>query len=1010
MDRKNTSNEQSHYASKITTSPYLIPMVILSVVFLFFYRQDFLPQAILSGDFEIPYPYPPLVELSSAAPWYNIFSSFLYLNFYSIYGYIVNSLQVLLYIPAYVTMYIFLREINVRKLPAIILSMFYLLNPIVLPSVFSYNNLMWPEFYLFSPIFLFLILRYWKSRALTFLVILSALVSFYIEIQTAPLFFNIRLILPILALPFLFVLVKRLMIQGERMKTVLHFVIFVLLFAALNMYPLFSVAGIASKTTSLAAASTSGFQFFHYGNVVYTYQDQNLFFAISGLVVYPFYQNSFLMGYGQIFLPITAIFVAVVVLSVILSFIRRSECSGLRIMLSISAMGTWAFITLTQAGYTLPLFTRFPLLYLWEYPSYPESALIVIYVPMLSIFFVNNPRDISWVKTKKKFLSKLIPSVKIKRTGHIVSIMAPLIVGVLLFSYFAPVAATNSGGFSPIPDYETQSPLYHDIHSFFANKSGDYKVMIVPFNQTVYKELGSAIPDSNILALPYAYQNNPSAFANIADFHDLYSDVSSSQFTGFQLLLNNTGVEYLIVLKSSNAINNAVNLSSLSYLAPVSNTVNYVILKYTGYKCIEVESNPYVMNGHVKNQSITFDSELSLNSHFTNLSGYSQKNPYVPYWGEVSSNLPNYEAFNYTQGDASIRVQGNSSGARQVSELSQWVNVPGAVNLNLTAHILSQANSTSYLYIIPHSNGTTNASINPYQYLKRIPSNVYGNISMTVTVPGNTQFVDFGIMVQNITLINGSLNISYLDLRMSNVINPAEYENSTQGMLPFNAIKHPDANLSGYAYRSVLPLYPDNGRLNLSRGDWNNMAGTGFEVTQSKLSVKLPRGELLYLSIAPLAGTRVYINGNVFNTSFQDTIFGQSVNGIVNITTSGNAVFKYAVLVGNVNAQLEGNISVTNNNGKFNISNPNVVNVIVLIGSPLSSTDQISAKVSLLSVQTVNGVLEYLYVIMPGGSITYNLHESPIDFPMVIFNLTTFPIILSILIYGYYWLRKHRMH
>ena len=983
-------------------------MLILTLALILFYRQDFLPQAILSGDFQIPYPYSPLAELSSAVPWYDILSSFLYMNFYSVYGYVLNSLQVLLFIPAYATMYILLKEMEVRKYPAIILSMFYILNPVVLPSALSYNNLMWPEFFLFAPLFLFFIIKYSKSGNFLYLILLSALVSFYLEIQTAPLFYNIRLILPILTLPFLYVLVKRILTKEGNVRTVEHYAVSILLFIFLNLEPLLAVAGIASTTSSLATVSGSGFQSFHYNNVVYTYQSQNLFFAISGLVVYPYYQNGFLMGMGQIFLPITVTFVTLIVIAVSLSFARRGGNSGFRIALSVSALGIWAFISLTQTGYILPLFTRFPLLYLWEYPTYLESTLMVSYIPILSVLFINRNGKDTWIKSMGFVSSKTKPPSNIYKARNVMRLLVPFIVSILLLSYIAPMIATNSDGFSAVPSYDTQNPFYHDLFTFFDHKNGDYKVMIVPFNQTVYKELGAAVPDHNILALPYAYQNNPSAFANSTNFHDLYSDISTSQFGDFQLLLNNTGVKYIIALKTTNKVDNALNLSNLHYLTPVSNTSKYLILKYSKYRPVELQSDPFVLDTYSKNVNLSFDSELGKNQNFTNLSGYSQSSPFIPYWKENSSSLPYQKAFNFSRGMASIRVQGNSSNnTKQKSELIQRENVPGSASLNMTIRVLSQVNSYSYLYLIAQSNKSNNNFIY-HKYLKMIAPNEEGNFSMMVTVPGNTQFVYFGVIVYNLTINKGTLNLSSLTLDLINNFNRTAYENAAQGELPFNSIVLPSANLSRYAYRSVLPLYPGDGILNISKGAWNYVNDRGIEISKSNISIVVPETTVLDLYIETFSGNFVNINGVNRGASFQGTMTVNSNISVVNISTTGNAVIKYAVLVSNVNAQKIVKVSADNRIGEFTISNTGENATIILTGSPLSSPE-VSGNVSLIAVQNVNGVLEYLYVVMPEGSITYDLHVSLINLPMVIFNLTTFPIILGILVLGYYLLRKGKL-
>ena len=161
---------------------FVIPALLLLCIFFWFYKNSIIANPIITGDLIVPYPLPPFVQLSYSTPWYNLFSTFFYLKFYFLYGYVFNTLQIFLFVPAYFSMYLLLSQLKVRKFYAIFLSAFYLINPVVFPLVFTYTNLMWSEFYLFAPLLLLFLLKYKLYGDTKYLIVFSTLLSIYIEI------------------------------------------------------------------------------------------------------------------------------------------------------------------------------------------------------------------------------------------------------------------------------------------------------------------------------------------------------------------------------------------------------------------------------------------------------------------------------------------------------------------------------------------------------------------------------------------------------------------------------------------------------------------------------------------------------------------------------------------------------------------------------------------------------------------------------------------------------------
>ncbi|MEM3830049.1 MAG: hypothetical protein QXP36_12690 [Conexivisphaerales archaeon] len=574
---------------RFAKSPYVLPPLFLVGIFYFFYRNLLVPNLIIVGDLGIPYPSPLLYQLSSTTPWYGLLSSFIYENFYSIYGYLFNSLQIFLFIPSYFSMYFLLAEMKVKRAPAILFSVFYLLNPVVFPNVFTYSNLMWSEFYLFAPLLLLFLFRYHNTTNIRYLIIVSVLLSLYLEIQTAPTLFNIRLILPIIGLPYLYVLINKLDHEGDRKRILRDNLFSIVVLVGLNFFPILQTLGFYSSITGASINVLSGFEGLHYNNVVYTYQSQNLIFAISGLVVYPNFRNSLLMGYGQPFFIFTLIFDCIIAISVVAQLFSTRKDSGFIKSMAVSILIIWIFISLVQSGILLPLFKRFSILYLWEYPSYLEMALFVLYPILLAAFLSKNCPQNSSFETKFN-ISGVAKRVHCSlRTNSRWRSLIPIVLVLLIFTYFTPVIYSSPSGFSAIPQYDTQQPFYYIIYTFFKGKGSEYKVMILPFNQTIYKELGSAVPDSQIFALPYAYQNNPSAYPNVSLFNSIYYDFNNNEMSNFINLLNYTGVEYLVVLTGAVTSSQIQSLRSLPCMSEALKTSNFIIFRYDYFSPVKFE-------------------------------------------------------------------------------------------------------------------------------------------------------------------------------------------------------------------------------------------------------------------------------------------------------------------------------------------------------------------------------------------------------------------------------------
>ncbi len=996
-------NELSKLISRLVRSTYILPPLFLVAIFYFFYKNYIIPNAILVGDLRIPYPAPLLNQLSSPVPWYSMFSYFFYVNFFNIYGYIFNALQIFLYIPAYFSMYLLLRNLKIKKLPAVLFSIFYLLNLVVFTSVFSYSNLMWSEFYVFAPLLILFLLRYHNTSDIRNIIIFSILLSIYIEIQTAPTFYNLRLILPIILVPYFYSLIEKLRHKERRKRVVIENALSIVIFVGLNIVPVIQLLSSSLSLIPESGNSAISFEALHYGNVVYTYQSQNLIFAISGLVVYPSFQNSLLMGYGQPFFVLTLSFDLFIIISVIVVMFSARKDDGFIKSIAISVLIIWAFITLTQSGVLLPFFKRFSFMYLWEYPTYLEMTLFVLYPILLATFFSKDFTTYGLFNKKFKipnFVKLVYISVKAKKNRKL---FVQLAIVFVIFAYFAPVIYSNSNGFAPLPQYETEQPFYNNIFKFFEGKGVDYKVMILPFNQSTYKALGSAVPDSQIFALPYAYQNNPSAFANVTLFNSIYSDINDSSLYNFSSLLNYSGIEYIITLSGSVKTSEVNLLQNLSYLNLVQERSNYKIFQYDYFSPVKVLANPFFLNNTGFSKQFSNTMVISKNSNFTNRSGYSVNRPYTTDWNEWSSNLQYYDAFKFYTRYISVGVFGNSSiKGSQMSEIYQRVAIPPGSSLTLISNVFSGNNSRSSLFVIAHSNTSNITPANffsPYQYYKDIPDNLNGTISMEINVSYHTEYVYFGVMVWNKSAGKGYINLSSITLFLNKRINLSSYSRTIVSSLPFPIFDYSLPMQVHTGYNIVSPIYSDINASTIPPISWTFIPNEGIGVINSSISVNITPRLTFMASFKTLSNSSLMLNGK----SYRGNNVNVEINGttdLKNITllVKGSTILTAFVLIKTLSSNFIHSIKININNTGALIKTTNKSGSIIVVFSPFATNYKTNSCVETLSSQNIRGETMIIYFLNSNATIAIKFKESQYNPYIIALNLDSFTIMMSLLI------------
>ena len=996
---------------KFIRSPNYLPVLTSILVMYYFYHSFLLASPVIQGDLVVPYPNSVLNSLSAFAPWYSLASAFFYTYFFSIYGFLFNSSQLFLFIPAYFTMYFLLREMKIRNKVSVPLSLFYIFNPVVFSMVYSYNNLMWPEFYIVAPILILFLFRYYNYERTLDIVLFSVILSFYLEIQTAPTLYNIRLLIPILGITYLITFIHGIR-KGTIGQILKGYGLSILLIMGLNILPIISMLGYSSYAISLANVSNSSFLSFHMGNLLYTYQSQNILFSISGLVVYPRGTNSLLLGYGQVFFLVTIVFDLLVVIAVISPLIIFRKHSGFIKSLSLASILIWVFIVGVSSHVFVPLFIRYPFLFLWEYPSYLEMILVVPYTLLISLLLTDiwtvHTREMKRTQRSRKSFG--VASVFSFLRGNSNKLIFVVVI-IILFSYFVPVAYTNPTGYASPAAGSIQSPIYHDIHNFFKDKNGEYKIMIVPFNDTDYREISSAISSCQVFSLPYAYQNNPSAFSNATLFKAVYSDMETGNMYNFSTLLNYTSVKYIITIDSGTTSTELNSLSSLPYLSVAYSSDGFTIYQNTKFHAANVISNPVIYsecNAHsINNYSV----QIGHNTNFTNISGYTSTYPYVPYWGEWSSNLGYNYAFNFSKNYARVSVYGNSSEpSAQLSEIIQRVPVTPGSLLNLTVNVLAQNNSYSRIFIIAHSINSNNL-FSSHQYYFRIPEHQTGNFSMEAQMPWNTEYVDFGVMVWNYTAGNGGLTVSSLKTEQVNGLNSSDYSSNVQQELPLNTITYP-GNLSGLeGYKTIKPVIPGEGILYIPSGNWSYIQGVGIGILNSNLTFNVPAGYNILASIEPLSNGSVVYNNTTYNSTMLNLdIPSSDVTSSNIIQVHGSAIINYIGAEKNIPSSnsTSGNVRVQINSYTVTVYNNGGEKLIVMY-SPFPGTYTLTGNVSLLTTQTSHGVKEQLYLLGTGGNVTLTFKKPSINLPIIVFNLSSMILMLSIIFYySVLWAHKRR--
>lgn len=702
------------------------------------------------------------------------------------FGFVINGLAIYLIILAPVAMYFLLRELHFTRFTSIITSIIYLVNPISFPNLFSYPSLVWAELYVFLPAIALMIIKYAESGKFMNLLSAGLLITAYIQIQTSPFLYNFRFVLTSLGILFIYSVILNIRLRNKKDILIARDLFLFLVLIAFNFLPL----EIQSGVFSLLPGSTNSALFFnyHFRNVIFTYQSQNLFYAISGLVVYPNFSNRLLEGNGQEFFVLTSLWVLIVLVAMVVSFLRKGYQKKYLIPFSLTAILSLTFIVLVQSGLILFLFNYSSLLFLWEYPSYLEMPLVFVYVPLIAnlfdLIYVNPNHNNDSVPHHHSFKNFVNVNYIIRNRKVISFIVAFTIFTTILvpFIHYGP------SGFTP-PSESTLPKYSVNLTSYFHDKEGNYKVLLVPFNHTDYTMMTSVLPANDILSVPASYQNHPERYANTTFFTNMYSDISKGNFSKFSDYLNLTFVKFIILFNADVPHYIIANLSSLQYMNIEVLTQQYTILSYANFAGAVVTDNPLFYEPSVVGRSNINTSSTELINNY-NFSKNSTS------WGWHTSDRPSNNMVNFSGIGMTINVFGNSSQSRQLTQTWQVVWTGPGATLNVGVDIASQNNSYSILYLSFHNNSIVinGGHFTRQAFYFKIPTNMTGEFSYNLTSPADAEYAYVGILTYNKSEAMG--HISVRDFTLYNILsnNTNDYTHTV-----------PYINLPLLTYHSNLP-------------------------------------------------------------------------------------------------------------------------------------------------------------------------------------------------------------
>jgi hypothetical protein len=788
----------------------------------------------------------------------------LYVTLGTGYGGALNVLDVYSYALAPIAMLVLLRELRVSRIGSACGGAFLLFNPVTL-WVAAPGYVSWSLFFILGPLALTALVRYDRTNDSRFLALglLVSLLLILLDPVVGP-----RLIAPLIAGVLILPFATRRVVSLRRMAW--HYVLALSLFAVLWIGILSLSSGQLDSLYSLGSTTASSFYHFHLSNVKFTYQSQGLFNSLAALNFYP---GSELSNLGYPGTLAYWIWFVVIIASICTAALRRhKEAIHFKVFL-ISAIALVGFQVGVSTGLLDPIFSSFPPLFDYEYPSVMNFIQIVFYAALFGLLVDTSFRFFRFTLPEGRRNRVVLslgtqyaivevgtrsPSRKPRHSLYLPALATVISVVVVLTMVNAPgIAHARSEAVNPTENSQNYLPaFYNNLASYFAGHQGDYRILPLPLNYTTIIQLYSAVPVTHIFGIPYAGLNSPGTYPNSTLLLSALTNIASNKGIGFAQELAHDNVRYVLVLNpvrsakiqlSSTFYNSYINGGGRNFVnfleraggfAPVVDNSNYMIFENQHYIAPVVAADQVVSYEMADNASIEptdLVRNLTVNSTFSGSGGWG-------HWTSCEGPQSNFIRFSNRLVTLSTCSGSNATGVEThtpQTEIYQLVPIVPGAELSVSARATSYSSGLLSFIVIFHNESNLASFYTSQQYFPAFNVVPHHTLSFTVTAPPGAIAVNVGINLLNSSgeVANVSLNLlegstvltrgtstAYTNLPM---LSGDGFAIST-GKLPpeaaslFPAVReYPPAWLvSPNEFERLLGSTP-NGTIYLSSGVWN---------------------------------------------------------------------------------------------------------------------------------------------------------------------------------------------
>jgi hypothetical protein len=747
------------------------------------------------------------------------------------FGIVTNSLGVFSYALLPAAIYPFLRILGNSKATSSLGAMLYLLNPITL--FLSPIYLSWSLVLAAIPLLAALLVLYYRRSRPIYLYLAAVGVATLVLLD--PVMGGVESLRELIPASGAIVIGSFLSAPSSRWRRMAldyvcaSAVLLVLVLPAVlvfyNQYAFF---------VQEPSVSATAFNSFHLANVHYTYQGQGVFASISGVISYPGNPAS-LIGYeGTAAYPV---WVLIVLSTYLLPVVSRRSASRLYLALLFTTVVLSAIEFVVYRGLITQLFSRFSVLYLYEYPEFLSAILAFTIISTFTCVLEAGGRLLRFL-----FATTPIPRVHTVRLGDL-----QYVVGIRRYPMppprrkprwlddsrrraLIPVAAFSCAvvlilvpGIPPEIAYATGNPalppsasdglpsFYLGLESKLLLSPTVYRVLPLPLTYTTYIDLRAVIPSINIFGIPYAGAVNtlPGTYPNLTAVSDVLTLIASRSVGALPSLLSQSNVKFILVTNLDSTSAPELSLSPyeayldgggatfLSILrgSPGLSVVymgsDYALLSVKGYLSPVSQVHEVVSLSPTTTSASSISTPIGEDSDFRN--GTAD-------WGQWSSCPgPQSDWISYDAGGVNLSTcAAQKGGSPAQTEVYQRVPVLPTEDISIAGTLGSVSNQTITLILIFHNASNSGTFYSAEQEFPQVPHQSGSTFNISIRAPGDSEYMWFGIQVLNSLALPESTQVQSLNL--------VEIHSETSGVLSYDTAAIPYlANDSVVFESSSLP-------------------------------------------------------------------------------------------------------------------------------------------------------------------------------------------------------------